>query len=141
MHCRRACIAIVIFSSLAAGCSNSLQSMITDYNTNFTSVAKVTESPAPGESGFDASGMLAGMYEVSCKSVLSIPGPAGAAGYAWKAYQKQDGSDAAQLGTARQLNVYLPDSGIGAGVFNISLTVTDGAGKEYTDTALLWVTD
>jgi hypothetical protein len=129
-----------VMSLTAASCSQTgVDSLIDDYNGNFTVVSAESTSPSPGDSGFDESTMLAADYLVSSSAWLSINGPAGAESYEWTAAEEGT-AEKITLCSKQLLAVYMPETPLRAKSFyTLELTVTGRDGKKYADSASLIV--
>ncbi len=144
---------LLIFSLfLFATCSNSIDSIISDYNSAFeseVSVKKSTSSLSPGDDGFEQENMLKETYFVSNNATLNLYGPKNCASYKWKllqieqvtevnltysveravSYSLSNGSSE----TSRAFILYIPTSSLENGTYKLTLTVTDKEGNEYSD--------
>ena len=145
-------VLFIIFSFFFASCSNSIDSIISDYNSDFdteVTVKKSTSSLSPGDDGFCADDMLKETYFVSSTATLNLYAPKNCASYKWKllqieqvtelnltysveravSYSLSNGSTEA----SRAFILYIPTSGLERGTYKLTLTVTDKEGDEYSD--------
>ncbi len=150
--CRFYVFLILILALSFVSCANSVGSMLSDYNSGFSSDVSVKKSSAalsPGDDGFNADNMLRPTYFVASDATLNLYGPEKCASYKWKllqiaqvtslnltysveksvAYSLSNGSSE----TSRAFVLYVPSSGLETGTYKLTLTVTDKEGKEYSD--------
>ncbi len=143
---------ILILTVSFVSCANSVNSMLSDYNSGFSSDVSVKKSSAalsPGDDGFNADNMLCPTYFVASDATLNLYGPEKCASYKWKllqiaqvtklnltysfeksvAYSLSNGSSE----VSRAFILYIPSSGLETGTYKLTLTVTDKEGKEYSD--------
>ena len=142
----------IFFSLLFASCSDSIDSILSDYNSDFdteVSVKKSGSSLSPGDDGFCADEMLKETYFVSRTATLNLYGPKNCSSYKWKllqieqvtelnltysveravSYSLSNGSTEA----SRAFILYIPTSGLERGTYKLTLAVTDKEGNEYSD--------
>ena len=140
-----ACCLIVCL--LAAGCSDDgYDPLIEEYNENFTVVEDTEGSQySVNDPGFDGTQMLRDLYTVSRRTmtVFSIVGPQDGASYSWSVSDTVSGSAVNLRGvnmSAQTFSVYLPDTPLAPQtMYTIRLSVTNGAGSVYSDSARLWI--
>lgn len=145
-------VAIPLLLLLVIGCDNSVQTMLDDYNSNFTVTHAVDDgkSPIPGDVDFVASEMLFEEYYVASDDTLNLSAPFKCDSYTWVVTDPEEKVPAG--GTPTEINVvmfegrdkvsrefvtYIPESGLEVGkTYRITLTVVGTADrKTYTDTA------
>ncbi len=143
----------LIFAVFSVFSCTDINSMLENYNTNYTSEIKAekpTSGLAPGDEGFDEEDMLQGEYFVASVGTLVLYAPKNCASYKWSlkqqveisvnsniVYSEKSVSFALSNGStdiSRAFVMYIPDSGLETGTYKLSLTVTDKEGKSYTDT-------
>ena len=140
-------VALVLF--VFAGCDNSYDKMIEDFNSSYFSKGyKEPEPYTTSSSTFDEKQMLDEIVSMIDGSVTVFTAPEGGEGcvYEWKAHvpgKDSNGKDIMEetvLGNERVLPYSAP------GVFNsdkenkLTVTVTESSGKQYTDTAKVFIT-
>ena len=78
-------VVIPLLLLLVIGCSNSVQTMLDDYNSNFTVTHAVDDGsqPSPGDANFVASDMLFPIYYVSSVDTLNLAAPYNCRSYSW----------------------------------------------------------
>lgn len=78
-------IALTLLAFLVIGCSNSVQTMLEDYNSNFTVTHEVDDyvPPSPGDPDFVEDEMLYRIYYVSDEDVLNLYAPFNCDRYEW----------------------------------------------------------
>ncbi len=151
-------VLFIFFSFLFASCSDSIDSILSDYNSDFGTEVKLKNSTSdlsPGDEGFCEEDMLKAVYYVSTKETLNLFAPKNCASYKWNllevktvetiysvwtvekavSYNLSNGSS----DTSRAFMLYVPDSGLEKGTYKLTLTVTDKEGKEYSDTTSIVV--
>lgn len=96
---------------LVIGCSNSIQTMLDDYNSNFSVTHDIVsdDSPSPGEDGFDESEMLYDIYYVSDVNVLNLAAPKNCDTYIWTVRDPEKKYD--ETNPRDGLRVYMFDEG------------------------------
>ncbi len=147
-----ACFTPVIASCLiacflAAGCSDDgYDPLIDEYNENFTVVEDTDGSQySVNDPGFNGTQMLRDLYTVSRRAMtlFSIVGPQDGTGYSWSVRETVSGNTVNLRGvnmSAQTFSVYLPDTSlVPQTMYTISLSVTNGAGSVYSDSARLWI--
>ncbi len=154
--CKLKKFVLVLFFSFLGGlfssCSNSIDSLVSDYNSDFDTDVTVTKSSSalsPGDDGFSADNMLKETYFVNSTATLNLYAPVNCSTYKWKllqieqvtelnltysveravSYSLSNGSSE----TSRAFILYIPTSGLEAGTYKLTLTVTDKEGNEYSD--------
>ncbi|MBQ7752225.1 MAG: hypothetical protein IJR80_01030 [Treponema sp.] len=154
-------VVIPLLLLLVIGCENSVQTMLDDYNSNFTVTHAVEDGskPSPGDSDFVASEMLYPIYYVSSDDTLNLAAPYNCRSYRWVLTDPTENYDPAIGPTeidlvmfngtdkvSRTFVAYMPDS-ITAGIleigktYKLTLTVTEKneEAKSYTDIAAVVV--
>ncbi|MCR4925717.1 MAG: hypothetical protein K5917_05450 [Clostridiales bacterium] len=149
---------VLCAAALCASCSNNIDTMIDDYNSQFTAVNKQLDEPAVavGDKDFVASEMLQLYYHLNSSDYLTIVGPPGAVTYRWTVQYIMDKEDkeAAELageevtyeenevGSARILNLTINSSSqfVPYHSYMLRLYVTDAQKNEYSDLAYLTIT-
>lgn len=149
---------LICAAALCASCSNDIDSMILDYNSQFTAVEKNLDKPTPqvGDPDFSPSEMLYLYYEMNTNDYLRIVGPPGAVTYRWTVQYIMDKEDKEAAEIAGKEVIYEEDE-IGSGrvldltmesskqfksyhTYILRLYVTDSKRIEYHDTAYLTIT-
>lgn len=104
-------VAIPLLLLLVIGCDNSVQTMLDDYNSNFTITHNVVndDSPSPGEEGYVESDMLYDVYYVSDVNVLNLAAPKNCDTYIWTIRDPEKKYD--ETNPRDGLRVYLFDQG------------------------------
>ena len=148
----------IFILSFACGCSDSIDSVLTNYNSGYKTEVQLKNSTSdlsPGEEGFSEEDMLKAVYYVSTKETLNLFAPQNCASYKWNllevetvetlysvrtveravSYNLSNGSS----DSSRSFMLYVPDSGLEQGTYKLILTVTDKEGKEYNDTTSIVV--
>lgn len=140
-------ILTISFLLLMVSCSNDIQTILNDYNSNFNEITEYY-APKPGDPDFDERQMLFGEYYVASDDTLNLFGPYGCDSYSWSVTDPKDKSGAeidvvlfqGYTKFQREYVVYIPDSGLETGkTYKLTLTVTDKEGTIYTDTCGLVV--
>ena len=135
---------MLTLSSLLCACSNTIDSMIEDYNGHFVVQVDLTDGSYPGDEDFDETLMLDEIYYAYTDGSFILAAPMGCNGYQWTIYNALD-KDRTELAvkasigsslTSRVLNVYVPDSGLEAGTYKVCLTI-DVGGVKYRDNCAL----
>lgn len=156
--------AVFIFLTISCfSCSNSLESMLNDYNDHFTPV--IVREPdvstlTPLDPGFNPKMMLLDKYIVSDQSTLNLCAPPGCNSYKWEiqdpetkgaasvAVKTMDGTN----GRTQRLVIYLKDSRVknpgpdygsngleGGKTYRLCLSAFGDDGREFYDYATLAV--
>lgn len=151
-----------IFSTIFTSCSNSMDDVVSSYNSRYqqgTMGTSLANGIAPGEAGFVESEMLAAIYYVRNDGTLNLFAPPRCNSYSWELVSiqtettKTGYNDIASVieksvpfntsnGTTkntREFVLYVPTSKLESGSYKITLTVTDKEGNKYTDSCLLLV--
>lgn len=150
-------VVISLLLLLVIGCSNSVQTMLDDYNSNFTVTHAVDNGtqPSPGDANFVASDMLFPIYYVSSVDTLNLAAPYNCRSYSWvltdpeEAYDPDVGPTEIDLvmfnntdRVSRTFVTYIQES-LEKGIleigktYKLTLTVTEKneEAKSYTDIA------
>ena len=132
-----------------ASCRNSYDDMIQDFNEKYFTKGYLPPEPYTTQSNsFDETQMLEDIVSMIDGSIYNFTAPDGGEGciYEWKAYVPHKDSNGNEqmkeyeIGKERVLNYLAP------GVFNsdkenkLTVTVTESSGKQYTDTAKVFIT-
>ena len=152
---------IVFLLGVLNSCASSIDDVVDNYNTNFTSMDSTSEKKsgiAPGEPGFDEKNMLSPKYFLRCDGTLSLYAPPGCASYQWKITKVEEVTTTGQMGTVvkttiekniicnlangssmatRAFSLYVPSSGLKTGTYKLALTVTGKEGNSYTDDCIV----
>lgn len=151
-----------IFSTIFTSCSNSMDDVVSSYNSRYqqgTMGTSLANGIAPGEAGFVESEMLAAKYDVRNNGTLNLFAPPRCNSYSWELVSiqtettKTGYNDTVSVieksvpfntsnGTTkntREFVLYVPTSKLESGSYKITLTVTDKEGNKYTDSCLLLV--
>lgn len=155
---------ILIIFSIFESCSNDIDAMIDDYNSNFNKQSNSTvndvgfSSLSPGDDGFDEAAMLEEKYDVRSDGTLNLYAPPKCASYKWSMTEIKKTTTTGLYGTtitsatessvsftlsngssstSRAFILYVPTSGLSVGTYRISLSVTDEEGTEYKDSCIL----
>lgn len=136
-------ILIMILLLMCAGCKNSIDSMLDDYNSNFTIDTSIYETtPSPGDEDFIESGMLLDTYCVGSNETINLAAPYKCDSYSWVVTDPLDANnevtvkffDGSMICNSRLFVTYIPESGLKAGrTYKLTLTVTDKEGNAYKD--------
>lgn len=140
---RKLCLMLLLLVPLLAGCSNSVQTMLDDYNSRFTAEEK-EKILSPGDEGFDEKDMLFLEYYVSYDDTLNLFGPYRCNSYTWTVVDPEIGEEvdivmfSGHTKYQREYVTYIPESGLEAGrTYKLTLRVTDKEGNVYTDVCAL----
>ncbi len=140
---KKLCLILLLLVPLLAGCTNSIQTMLDDYNSRFTAT-QPEESLSPGDEGFDEKDMLFLEYYVASDDTLNLFGPFNCSSYEWKLEdpETREEIDVVMFTNhtkyQREYVTYIPDSGLETGkTYKLTLTVTDKEGNVYTDICAL----
>lgn len=152
-----------IFSTIFTSCSNSMDDVVSSYNSRYqqgTMGTSLANGIAPGEAGFVESEMLAAKYDVRNNGTLNLFAPPRCNSYSWELVSIQtettkNGYGQTTVSTieknvsfilsngttknTREFVLYVPTSKLESGSYKITLTVTDKEGNKYTDSCLLLV--
>lgn len=149
-------VVIPLLLLLVIGCENSVQTMLDDYNSNFTVTHAVDDgsAPVPGDPDFVAEDMLFTEYYIASDDTLNLCAPLKCNSYRWVVTDPDEnvpeGSSPTEIDVvmfedrdkvSREFITYIPNSGLVAGkTYKLTLTVVGTADrKTYTDTAGLVV--
>lgn len=150
---------VCVLAALAAGllavsCSDgdsgdaldSYDPLIEEYNENFKVVYDDAAQYSVDDDEFDASWMLKDLYEVSNRALtsFSIVGPQDGTSYSWSVRRSDTGDLVSLSGVdleGRTFTVYLPTTTQlkVQTMYSITLSVTNKAGRVFTDTGKLWI--
>lgn len=140
---KKLCLILLLLVPLLAGCSNSVQTMLDDYNSRFTAI-KTEVSLNPGDEGFDESNMLFRWYYVASDDTLNLFGPYKCNSYNWIVTDPDTNEEvnvnmfAGYTKYQREYVTYIPESGLEVPhTYKLTLQVTDKEGNVYTDIAEL----
>jgi len=156
---RFALVALLTFTSfLLINCKTSVDSMITDYNTNFkedtTEEDKVKTYPSPGDDDFSEDKMLDEEYFVWSDATLNLSGPQNCTSWSWTFtdpddetetpvpvhYLGQDYDSLNDVWENQNLFINIPDSGLTSNkVYILTLQVVSKEGSSYKDKAAIVV--
>ena len=131
-----------VFCSALSSCSDSYNTVIENFNHKYfqeeASGERVYSIYSPG---FDKSTMLADSYDLKKGVTLSLMAPDGGLSYKWTAVVKdvedKNKENETDIGDKKNLSYRLPGVFRDDVVNKLVLTVTDYAGTEYKDTALI----
>lgn len=124
------------------GCSNSIDTLIEDYNSNFK-VATVQQSYTLDD--VIAEDILRPYYAVSYTTTLCLTAPTGGVNYTWTAEVDENANDIPVgkqyiLGANRVLSLYIRNSNIKRwGTYKLTVSITRTSGEIIKDTAWLYV--
>ena len=76
-------VMLFLLGMIFTGCSDSINTMLEEYNGNFTVVDTEYAAPCPGDSDFDESKMLFEEYCVSYDDTLTLAAPKKCSAYKW----------------------------------------------------------
>ena len=140
---------VAFVTLLLVCCNSSYDKMIEDFNDSHFEKSYLPPEPyTTSSNGFNELEMLEETISMLDDSITVITAPDGGSGcsYEWKAHvpcKDTDGKDFMKetvIGSDRTLSYKAP------GVFNsdkenkLTLTVTEASGKQYTDTAKVFIT-
>ena len=137
-------VSAVLLLSLFCACSNSYDSLIDDYNKKyFHEVPSGTKEYTINSEAFEQTEMLEEAYEFSNGMSFSLVAPEGGASYKWTALvedtQEKGKINKIEIGSEKTLLYSIPGVFRADVVNKLVLTVTDAAGTEYKDTALILI--
>lgn len=130
------------------GCTNTVDTMMDDYNSNFTAVSSGSGSVlCPGDSGFDEEAMLRDEYYLGQDCSLNLLGPPNCDSWSWEvrdpvtdvaiATKQMNLSYAQYKVITPTFTLYGPDCGLENGKsYKLILEVKLG-GRKYRDIATL----
>lgn len=134
-------VCLIGFTFLFTNCKTGVQTMIDDYNSQFTPTEDEVLPPCPGDDNFHENKMLAPIYYICCDGTINLAAPYKCSSYEWKLFSpdKQLIEDIKK----REFIYYLPTShfDITAGTYQIKLEVKDSGGRSYNDTATIVIYD
>ena len=145
-------VVTLLLLTLVIGCSNSIQTMLDDYNSNFAITHAVDDGsqPIPGDKDFVAADMLFTEYYVASDDTLNLSAPHKCDSYTWVVTDPEEyvpeGSSPTPIDVvmfegrdkvSREFITYIPESGLEVGkTYQITLTIVGTLDKKtYTDTA------
>lgn len=136
---------LLVVLILAGGCKNSVNSMIDDYNSKYTINYLDPDGPQPGEGRFYEQDMLLDRYFICENETLNLCAPKQCNSYQWELTdpnRRTEDKNFAHLTknssyTSQRFVLYVPDSGISTGYYNLRLYVTDKEGHRFTDSCIL----
>ena len=145
---------MLTLSSLLCACSNTIDSMIEDYNGHFVvETADEVHALGPGDEGWTPSMMLYDEYFLYDDGMLILAAPEGSTNITWTFTDPNDkynvvnvviragidsnGNIVYYRGTeyhGETLIMYVPETGLEASkTYQLQLTIKDKGGSEYTD--------
>lgn len=141
---KHALFTLAVFGSTLylCGCSDSLETMLDDYNGNFKTATVQTSYTINDVNPKD---MLRPYYAVSFVTTLCLTAPSGGVNYTWTAEVCENANNIVEgteyvLGSGRVLDLYLRTSALKRwGTYKLTLTITTGSGEILKDTANLYV--
>lgn len=136
---------LFIILILAGGCKNTVDSMIDSYNSKYTVNYLDPDGPQPGEGRFFEQNMLLDRYFVCENETLNLCAPKQCRTYEWILTDPNRPEEYRNFATLTQNSsyesqrfvLYVPESGISTGYYNLRLYVTDKEGKRFTDSCVL----
>ena len=146
----RFCLPSLVLACLLTvfGCSNSVETMMEDYNSAFSVVPVTTTSDSHTEYSVDnvvANAMLLPEYPVKYRTTLNLAAPTGAASYLWEVEVSENAAGLEEgtvytLSNGRVLVLYIKDSILKQWAhYKLTLTVVKTNGEILKDTAMLYV--
>ena len=121
---------------LLAGCSESYDSMLDNYNKKFIPMSSIPPAVKPGQVGFDQDGMLENIYIADVWSTLNIKGPEGCKSYLWSIENSK--GEQKFTSTEKNFSCFFYESVIfKPGFWTLRLVVIGSDDQEYSDTAIL----
>ena len=155
---------LMILVGAFSSCVYSLDTLSDQYNENFKKntmlelLAQQMEqkqkedvypSPKPGDPDFDEDDMLFDEYFVYDDGTLNLSAPPSSYNYKWVVRDPELGYREVEIlkfwegsgKNQREFVIYIPDSGLETKTYQLSLTVYDVQGKEYSDVCGLIVYD
>lgn len=94
--------AAIFFICALNSCASSIDDVVDNYNTFFTSTDSTSEKKsgiAPGEPGFNEKNMLSPKYFLRCDGTLSLYAPPRCTSYQWKITKIEESTTTGQMGT------------------------------------------
>ncbi len=135
-------LCLIILCGYITSCLNSMDDLTGSYNKNFTVTAIEGEDVLkPGDEGFDENTMLYDEYFVYNDGTLNLAAPKDCYNYTWILRDPEYDYSVVQIakfwegsGTnTREFIIYIPESGLEAKTYQLSLTLYDKEGNAYTD--------
>lgn len=115
-------VLLFLLGIIFTGCSDSINTMLEEYNGNFTVVDTEYTSPCPGDEDFDESKMLFEEYVVSYTDTLTLAAPKRCNSYRWHIYDPENGYQEITpklfnggTNTHRIYSMYIEESGLECG--------------------------
>lgn len=133
---------LLLLILLITGCKSGMDSMLEDYNGNFTVDYDVmNQFPSPGDPDFDEKQMLWETYCVGSHETVNLAGPYKCDSYNWVVTDPLNDEevtvkyfDGTYICNQRQFVTYIPESGLEIGkTYRLTLTVSDKDGNLYSD--------
>lgn len=129
-----AVVACLIF--ITAGCSESYDSMLDNYNKKFIPMSSIPPAVKPGQAGFDQDAMLENIYIADTWSTLNIKGPEGCKSYLWSIENTK--GEQKFTSTEKDFSCFFYESVIfKQGFWTLRLVVVGPDDQEYSDSAIL----
>ena len=136
--------ACVSFAALSFSCTNGIEQIMDEYNSQFHHVAEENFSePVPGDENFNESEILLERYFVNRNASVSLAAPDGCSSYKWTLFSVNTIAKKEVLVQEEQYFIlYIPDAKLVSGrtyVLELSLACADGT--IYGDSCELVVYD
>ncbi len=150
-------ILFVFHSLFILSCSDSISSVLTDYNSDFKQEPTITipqTDLSPDDANFVSSNMLANKYFVPTNGTLNLYAPSTSQTYKWNLLELEETGETVQKTEERQISynlsngstdssrafiLYIPTSLLTVGTYKLTLTITNKEGKEFSDSCSIIV--
>ena len=132
-------VMLFLLGMIFTGCSDSIDTMLEEYNGNFTVETTEYVSPCPGDSDFDESKMLFDEYIVAYTDTLTLAAPKKCNAYRWHLYDPDESYKEVNpalfnggTNTQRIYSMYMEESGLKAGkTYRLLLAVYGEATQKW----------
>ena len=132
-------VLLFLLGMIFTGCSDSINTMLEEYNGNFTVVDTEYSAPCPGDPDFDESKMLFEEYYVASDETLTLAAPKKCNAYLWTMYDPDNSYNEVtpklfKGGTnrTRTYSMYMEESGLEYGkTYKLLLAVYGEATQQW----------